>query len=74
MQFLSVRTMRKLLLQSLKRFRAQRILAGWASGGDGSLSSNSGGVGGSYEVFMVGYAKQDKRSRQYAHMDGWIDV
>ena len=23
---------------------------------------------------MVGYAKQDKKSRQYAHMDGWMDV
>ena len=66
--------MRQLLLQSLKRFRAQRILAGWTSGGNGSLSSNGGGVGGSYEVFMVGYAKQDKKSRQYAHMDGWMDV
>jgi len=50
LQFLSVRTNCKTLLQGLERFRAQRILAGWASDGDGSLSSSGGGgVGGSYE-------------------------
>ena len=23
-------------------------------------------------VFMVGYAKQDQRGRQYAHIDRWV--
>jgi hypothetical protein len=48
--------MGKVLLQGLKRFVAQRILAAWAGGGFGSLGgSNDGvGVGGSCEAFVMG--------------------
>jgi hypothetical protein len=46
--------MGEVLLQSLKRFRAQGILAGWAGVGDGSLGGSGGGVGvgGSCGRFM----------------------
>jgi hypothetical protein len=54
LQLLSVRTLSKTLLQTLKSFRAQRILAGWAGDGDrprGAFSgSGGGGVGGSYDM------------------------
>jgi len=53
LQLLSVRTLGKALLQSLERFRAQRILTGWTSGGDGPLGGSGGGVGGSYAMFTM---------------------
>jgi hypothetical protein len=37
--------MGEVLLQSLKRFRAQGILAGWAGFEDGSPSGSGSGVG-----------------------------
>jgi hypothetical protein len=47
--------MGKVFLQGLKRFVAQRILAGWAGGRDGSLggSDDGVGVGGSCEAFVM---------------------
>jgi hypothetical protein len=74
LQLLSVRTLSKTLLQSLKSFRAQRILAGWASGGDGPRGAFSGGgggsVSGSYERFVVSTPCGIRDTGQHAHMDG----
>jgi hypothetical protein len=69
LQLLSVGTMRKVLLQGLERFLAQRILAAWTGSGDGSLGGSGGsvGVGRSCEAFMVSCAKQDQRGGVRTH-------
>ena len=52
LQLLSIRTLSKTLLERLEGFRAQRVLAGWTSNGDGGggafRGDGSGSVGGSY--------------------------
>lgn len=72
MQLLSVRALGKALFQTLKRFRAQRILAGWTGDRDGPravLGGSDGGVGRGYDTLMVCIFRRTRRGRRYAHMD-----
>jgi hypothetical protein len=43
LQLLSIRTLSKTLLQHLEGLRAQRVLAGWTSDGDGGGGAFCGG-------------------------------
>jgi hypothetical protein len=73
LQLLSVRTLSKTFLQSLKSFRAQRVLAGWTSGGDGPRGfsgGGSGGVGGGYERFVVSTPGGSGRA---VRTHGWVE-
>jgi hypothetical protein len=79
LQLLSIRTLSKTLLQRLEGFRAQRILAGWTSDGDGGggafCGGGSGSVDGSYETFVAPVSTSGRVSETWrVRTHGWIEI
>jgi hypothetical protein len=77
LQLLSIRTLSKTLLQRLEGFRAQRILAGWTSDGDGGggafCGGGSGSVDGSYETFVAPVSTSGRVSETWESTHTWMD-